>query len=59
MLFGIDLIIVAISLLLLAAFAWCCIQIQSLNGRLTSLEKQHLALISELEESLYDLPGRS
>ncbi len=56
---GIDPPVIAISLLILTALIWCYVQIQALNRRLTSLEKQHLALILELEENLYEAPRRS
>lgn len=39
--------------LIVVAFAWCLVQIRSLNQRLSSLEKQHLALLAELEERLF------
>jgi hypothetical protein len=39
--------------LIVAAIAWSFVQVRSLNQRLTSLEKQHLALVAELEEKIY------
>ena len=39
--------------LIVAAIAWCFVQISILNRRLTSLEKQHLALVAEIEEKIF------
>ena len=40
-------------ILVVGALAWLFAQIRSLNQRLASLEKQHLALVEQLEERLY------
>jgi hypothetical protein len=40
-------------ILIVAAIAWSFVQIRTLNRRLTSLEKQHLALVAEIEEKIY------
>jgi hypothetical protein len=39
--------------LFVAALAWSFVQVRNRNRRLTSLEKQHLALLAEIEEKLY------
>jgi hypothetical protein len=39
--------------LIVAGIAWCISQVRSINQRLTVLEKQHLALVAELEERIY------
>ncbi len=40
-------------ILIVAAIAWSFVQIRTLNRRLASLEKQHLALVAEIEEKIY------
>jgi hypothetical protein len=40
-------------ILIVAVIAWSFVQIRTLNRRLISLEKQHLALVAEIEEKLY------
>ncbi len=40
-------------ILIVAAIAWSLFQIRSLSRRLESLEKQHLALVAELEDKLF------
>jgi hypothetical protein len=40
-------------ILIVAAIAWCFVQVRNLNRRLTSLEKQHLAMVAEIEEKLF------
>ncbi|MDJ0897100.1 MAG: hypothetical protein QNJ92_18285 [Alphaproteobacteria bacterium] len=40
-------------ILIVAAIAWSLVQIRSLSQRLESLEKQHMALVAELEDKLY------
>lgn len=49
----IDPILILTLVLIICAVAWVYIQVTSLNRRLTSLEKEHLALVAELEERLY------
>ena len=39
--------------LIVAAIGWSFVQIRTLNNRVTALEKQHLALVAELEDKLY------
>ncbi len=39
--------------LIVAAIAWSFVQISTLHRRLTSLEKQHLALVAEIEEKIF------
>lgn len=39
--------------LIVAAVAWSFVQISTLNRRLTALEKQHLALVAEMEEKMF------
>lgn len=50
-----DPIAVALLFLTIAFVAWNHFQIRSLGDRLAKLEKEHLALIQELEERIY--PG--
>ena len=40
-------------ILIVAAIAWNFVQIRTLNRRLTSLEKQYLALVAEIEEKIF------
>ncbi len=40
-------------ILIVAAIAWSFMQIRTLSRRLTSLEKQHLALVAEIEEKIF------
>jgi len=40
-------------ILIVAVIAWSFVQIRTLNRRLASLEKQHLALVAEIEEKIY------
>lgn len=54
---GPDLWIVAIPLISIVVVFWCLFQLQALNRRLTSLEKQHLALIADLEDRLFETRG--
>jgi hypothetical protein len=49
----VDPVLLSILILIVAIVAWHYIQIRSLNQRLTSLEKEYLALVEELEERLY------
>jgi hypothetical protein len=42
-------------ILVVMAVAWNFVQVRALDRRLASLEKQHLALVAQLEERLY--PG--
>ncbi len=39
--------------LIVVAIAWSFVQISTLHRRLTSLEKQHLALVAEIEEKVF------
>jgi len=50
---GIDPVLLLILVLIVSAIAWTYWQVQVLNRRLTALEKEHLALVAELEERLY------
>jgi Tfp pilus assembly protein PilV len=49
-----DPVLLSILLVIVAILAWQYLQIRSLARRLQSLEKQHLALIEDLEERLYN-----
>jgi hypothetical protein len=49
----VDPAVLSLLALIAAVVIWTYLQIQSLHRRLTSLEKQHLALVQELEERLY------
>lgn len=49
----IDPILLSILILILALLGWQQLQLRALGRRLQSLEKQHLALVEELEERLY------
>ena len=53
---GIDPIMLAILVVIVAALAWIYSQVQSLNRRLSSLEKEYLALVADLEDRLYRGP---
>ena len=48
-----DPVLLSILILIVAILAWHYIQIRSLNRRLAILEKQHLALLEDLEERFY------
>ena len=50
---GTDPVLLLILVLIVSAIAWTYWQVQGLNRRLASLEKEHLALVAELEERLY------
>lgn len=50
---GVDPILFSVLILIVAAVIWNYMQVQMLNRRLNSLEKQHLALVAELEERMY------
>ena len=39
--------------LIVAAIAWGFFQIRAINQRLTALERQHLALVADLEDKIY------
>lgn len=52
---AIDQIFLSTLIVFAAILAWNAAQIRSLNRRLTSLEKEHLALVQQLEERIY--PG--
>lgn len=49
-----DPLTLAVLVLLAAACGWSLLQIQALNRRLTALERQHLALVADLEERLFE-----
>ena len=51
---GIDPILLSVLILIAAAVIWNSVQLKALNRRLTALEKEHLALVQELEERLYE-----
>jgi hypothetical protein len=40
-------------ILIVAAIAWSFMQIRTLSRRLASLEKQHLALVAEIEDKIF------
>lgn len=44
---------ITILLMIVAVSAWNFSQVQTLNRRLSALEKQYLALIQDLEDRLY------
>ncbi len=48
-----DLSLIVALVLIVAAIAWTIVQARSLDQRLTSLEKQYLALVADLEAKLY------
>lgn len=48
-----DPVLLSILILIVAIMAWHYMQLRSLNQRLTSLEKEYLALVQQLEERLY------
>ena len=50
---GMDPMLLLILVLIVSAIAWTYWQVQALNRRLTSLEKEYLALVEDLEERLY------
>ena len=47
-----DPVLLSVLILIVAAIVWNYALIRSLNRRLTTLEKQHLALLADLEERL-------
>ena len=53
---GGDPILLLILVLTVAAVIWTSTQIQTLSRRLNALEKQHLALVADLEERLFGGP---
>jgi hypothetical protein len=48
-----DPVLLLTLILIVAAIAWSFVQIRTLNRRLTSLEKQYLALVAEIEEKIF------
>lgn len=50
---AIDPVLILTLVLIVCAIAWIYVHVTSLSRRLTSLEKEHLALVAELEERLY------
>lgn len=51
---AIDPVLLSILILLIAMVGWLHLQVRALGQRLQSLEKQHLAMVEQLEERLYD-----
>ena len=49
----IDPILLSLLILIIAAVVWLHLQLRAMGQRLESLEKQHLALVEELEQRLY------
>ena len=47
-----DPVLLSVLILIVAAIVWNYVLIRSLDRRLTTLEKQHLALVAELEERM-------
>ena len=47
-----DPVLLSVLILVVAAIVWNYALIRSLDRRLTALEKQHLALVAELEERM-------
>ena len=56
---GIDPVLLSVLILIVAAGMWGFAQMRALNRRLTALEKEHLALVAELEERLYRTSDRA
>lgn len=50
---AIDPVVLSILVLAFAMVGWLHLQVRALNQRLQSLEKQHLALVEQLEERLF------
>ena len=50
----IDPLLLSFLILILVIVGWQFLQLRALGQRLQSLEKQHLALVEELEERLYE-----
>ena len=48
-----DPVLLLTLILIVAAITWSFLQIRTLNRRLTSLEKQHLALVAEIEDKIF------
>lgn len=48
-----DPVLLSVLILIVAAIVWNYVLIRLLNRRLTALEKQHLALLADLEERLF------
>lgn len=55
---GIDPVLLSVLVLLVSAVMLIYAQLRALNRRLTSLEKEYLALVVELEERLYHTSDR-
>ena len=53
-----DLTLPLTLMVVVAALAWTFVQIRGLNRRLSLLERQHLALVADLEEKLYPSQDR-
>ena len=53
MLGGIDPVSFSVLILAVAAIAWIYGLVRTLEQRLTTLEKEHMALVAELEDRLY------
>ena len=54
----IEPLLLSAAILIAAVCGWNYLQIQILNRRLAALEKQHLALVADLEERLYETAAR-
>lgn len=48
-----DPVLLSFLILVVAVMAWNYMQTRSLSRRLTTLEKEYLALVQDLEERLY------
>lgn len=48
-----ELSLIGTLLLMVAAIGWTAVQLHLLSKRLSSLEKQYLALVADLEERLF------
>lgn len=51
-------LLLSVTILIAAVCGWNYLQIQILNRRLAALEKQHLALVADLEERFYETAAR-
>ena len=47
-------LLLSVIILIAAVCGWNYLQIQILNRRLAAIEKQHLALVADLEERFYE-----
>lgn len=53
---GVDPILLSLLIVALAAVAWLYLQVKALNQRVATLEREYLALVSELEDKMYRSP---